>query len=76
MGEHAVDLLHAQSRLSELVDEAAQGREVVLTDGGEPVAKIVPIARARAPRQFGSAKGLIHIADDFDAPLEEFSEYM
>lgn len=28
------------------------------------------------PRRLGWAKGLIHVADDFDAPLEEFREYM
>ena len=28
-------------------------------------------------RQFGSMKGLVvNIADDFDAPLEDFKEYM
>ena len=27
------------------------------------------------PRQPGSAKGLIWIADDFDAPLDEFRDY-
>jgi hypothetical protein len=28
-------------------------------------------------RQFGSMKGLVeYIADDFDAPLEDFKEYM
>jgi len=26
-------------------------------------------------RVFGSAKGLIKIADDFDAPLEDFGDY-
>lgn len=31
----------------------------------------------RKPRQFGSMKVLvIHIADDFDAPLEDFKDYM
>jgi Protein of unknown function (DUF2281) len=28
------------------------------------------------PRRPGSAKGMIHMADDFDAPLEDFQEYM
>jgi Protein of unknown function (DUF2281) len=28
------------------------------------------------PRQFGSAKGMIRIAKDFDEPLEDFEEYM
>ena len=27
-------------------------------------------------RTFGSAKGLIEMADDFDEPLEDFREYM
>ena len=36
----------------------------------------VPEKPKRKPR-FGSAKGLIiYMADDFDAPLEDFREYM
>ena len=32
---------------------------------------------ARKPRQFGCMKGLvIYMADDFDAPLEDFKDYM
>jgi len=76
MGEHAVDLSQAQARLAELVQEAARGEEVILTEGGEPVAKIIPITRAQGRREFGSARGLIHMAEDFDAPLEDFREYM
>ena len=31
----------------------------------------------RKPREFGSMKGLVkYIADDFDAPLEDFKDYM
>ena len=31
----------------------------------------------RKERKFGSMKGLVkHIADDFDAPLEDFKDYM
>jgi hypothetical protein len=31
----------------------------------------------KAPREFGSLKGFItYIADDFDAPLEDFKDYM
>lgn len=32
--------------------------------------------RARRKRTFGSARGLLKIADDFDEPLEDFREYM
>ena len=73
MGEHSIDLAHA--RLAELVQKAARGEEVILTQGGEPVARIVPISRVQGPREFGSARGLIRIAEAFDAPLTEFREY-
>jgi Protein of unknown function (DUF2281) len=41
--------------------------------------KVVNLTRLNQPkkrRQSGSAKGLIWMSDDFDAPLEELSEYM
>ncbi|HEV2149239.1 MAG TPA: type II toxin-antitoxin system prevent-host-death family antitoxin [Longimicrobiaceae bacterium] len=76
MGERAIDLKQAQARLVEIVHEAADGEEIVLTEDGEPVARIIPISRRRRPREFGSAKGLIRMSDDFDAPLEDFREYM
>lgn len=75
MGVPAVDLLDAAQQLDELVDEASRSGEVVLTRAGEAVAKIIPISRARAPRQPGSARGLIHMAEDFDAMPEELREF-
>jgi hypothetical protein len=37
--------------------------------------KIAPVVKK--PREFGSLKGfLIYMADDFDAPLEDFKDYM
>jgi hypothetical protein len=33
------------------------------------------VANTRVPREPGSAKGLIWIADDFDAPLDDFKDY-
>lgn len=76
MSEHAIDLDHAPAQLRELVRQAARGEDVVLTESGQPVARIIPITRARGAREFGSARGLIHMADDFDEPIEEFEEYM
>ncbi|HEX2204283.1 MAG TPA: type II toxin-antitoxin system prevent-host-death family antitoxin [Longimicrobium sp.] len=76
MISHAIDRGDAQDLLSELVGQAAQGEDVILTRAGEPVAKIIPIARAKAPRMFGSARGMIRMADDFDAPLDDFRDYM
>ena len=51
---------------------------MVITENDEPVAKLARIEpKAQWPCKAGSAKGTIHwMAPDFDAPLEEFKEYM
>jgi antitoxin (DNA-binding transcriptional repressor) of toxin-antitoxin stability system len=54
----------------------SQGIEVVITKNGNPIAKLVAISEPKQQRQFGSAKGLIKVSDDFDEPLEDFKEYM
>ncbi len=77
MNSRAIDLHRAQERLPELVSQAnGGGEEIVLTEAGEPVAKIVPLRRTGRRRAPGSARGRIIIADDFDAPLDDFREYV
>ena len=63
--------------LESLLEEVRHGEEVVLTENHVPVAKIVafPSQPRRTPRA-GTLKGEIWMAPDFDAPLEEFKEYM
>jgi prevent-host-death family protein len=64
-----INLYDAKTRLSELVDRAAAGEEVIIAKGGKPMARLVPLqVRERIP---GRGKGKIWIADDFDAPLPE-----
>lgn len=71
-----VDVKQAGQRLSELIERTIGGDEIVLTEDGQPVVKLVAIKKSTRHRQFGSAKGAFKIADDFDAPLEDFREYM
>jgi antitoxin (DNA-binding transcriptional repressor) of toxin-antitoxin stability system len=67
----------AQTRLREIVAGMRPGEEVVLTENGQPLARLVKTARTSWPCKAGSAKDTIHwMAPDFDAPLEEFKEYM
>jgi antitoxin (DNA-binding transcriptional repressor) of toxin-antitoxin stability system len=66
-----------QAHLREIVSGMRAGEEVLLTDNGQPLAKLVKTARTSWPCRAGSAKGkILHVAPDFDAPLEEFKEYM
>jgi len=67
-----VSLYEAKTHLSELVEEAARGREIVIAKSGRPKARLVPLAPkdTRHLRKPGRGKGEgIWIADDFDAPL-------
>jgi prevent-host-death family protein len=73
-----VTIEEAQAKLSELIDKLTPGEEVVITRNEQPIARLVgEPRRVRKPRQPGSAKDkILYMADDFDAPLEDFKEYM
>ena len=70
-----VTMHEAKTHLSRLVREAVSGEEIVIARGRLPLVRLVPVTEARKPRVFGSAKGLIEIAEDFDAPLPDFDGY-
>jgi antitoxin (DNA-binding transcriptional repressor) of toxin-antitoxin stability system len=70
-----VTLDEATTRLPDLLAAAVQGEEVLISDEHHTV-HLVLIPHTKKRRQFGSAKGLITMADDFDAPLDDFCEYM
>jgi prevent-host-death family protein len=63
-----VNLYEAKSQLSSLVEEAAEGREVIIAKAGVPRARLVAV-RPAAARRPGGSKGRIWVAADFDAPL-------
>ena len=64
-----VNIHQAKTHFSKLLAKVQLGEEVVIAKAGTPVAKLVPIHAKPKPRILGSAKGLIEISDDFDAPL-------
>lgn len=73
---HQMNIEEAKSNLTDLIDAAINGEEVVIAKDAQHVVKLVPVSRSKPRPQFGSAKGLISISDDFDEPLEDFAEYM
>ena len=58
----------AKTTLSQLVEQAEQGEEILIARAGEPVARIVAL-RSRTKRTLGQWKGRVRMAKDFDAPL-------
>jgi len=74
-----VTILEAQSTLSDLIHRATLGEEVVITENNMPIARLVPesVLPSKKPRMAGTLRGtVLHMAPDFDAPLEDFKEYM
>ncbi len=66
-----VNLHAAKTHLSRLVDDAANGEEIVIARAGKPMVRLVPVARQRKRPGFGAGKGKAWISDDFDAPLPD-----
>jgi prevent-host-death family protein len=63
-----LNVADAKARLSELVQRAAGGEEIIIARNGQPLARLVPLA----PRQMrvpGKGTGKWTIADDFDDEL-------
>jgi prevent-host-death family protein len=74
-----VSIEQAQANLGELVRRLRPGEEVVITESERPVAKLSAVmpAQQRSPRQPGTLRGtVLYMAPDFDAPLDDFKEYM
>jgi prevent-host-death family protein len=68
----------AQARLPELIEQVRGGEEVIITRDQKPVARLIAEGlRERAPRRLGTLRGtVLHMAPDFDSPLEDFKDYM
>ncbi len=62
-----VDVQEEWKQLRDLLNQVRQGVEVVLTEEGKPVARLVPV-KTRTP---GLHAGAISTSDDFDEPLPD-----
>ncbi|PIG90589.1 type II toxin-antitoxin system prevent-host-death family antitoxin [Gloeocapsopsis sp. IPPAS B-1203] len=71
-----VSMVEVAENLTQWIDLAIQGEEVLILKDGQPIVKLMAVEPIKRRPQFGSAKGLITIADDFNEPLEEMREYM
>jgi prevent-host-death family protein len=70
-GMETVNLYDAKTNLSNLVERAARGEEIVIAKAGRPLARLVPLARRTAPRPLGLLAGQVTVGDDFDDPLPD-----
>ena len=71
-----VDIAEAKEKLVDLIEATIDGEYEMITNNEHTMVRLVPIVLRERHPQFGSARGLVKIADDFDEPLEDFAEYM
>lgn len=65
----AVNIYEAKTRLSQLVDAAAAGNDVVVARNGKPLVRITRLLPEKRPISFGLMQGQLVVPEDFDAPL-------
>jgi prevent-host-death family protein len=56
----------AKSKLSQLIERAVAGEEVVISKAGKPIVRLIPYVAKKEPRRLGLWKGKVRIAEDFD----------
>ena len=63
----SINVYEAKTHLSQLLDRAAAGEEIIIARAGRPVARLVALAEpAMHPRKPGGWQGKVSIAPDFD----------
>ena len=66
-----VDLSEPNATLAELVSLVTSGTQVVVTQAGNPVARLVPVGAVMEPRVPDLHPGAFEPSEDFDTPLPD-----
>jgi prevent-host-death family protein len=63
-----VNIHDAKTRLSKLVDQAAQGEAFIIAKAGKPMVKVIPLGKTEAgtANRLGFMAGEFSVPDDFD----------
>ncbi|CCQ55030.1 type II toxin-antitoxin system Phd/YefM family antitoxin [Crocosphaera watsonii] len=67
----SINIYQAQTQLSNLLQRVALGEEIIIANGGVPVAKLVPFQEEQKSRPLGIDRGKFTTPDDFNAPLSD-----
>ena len=72
-----VTIHEAKTHLSRWINRVLSGEDVVIAKGKVPVVKLTPIQNSGKNRRIGGKPNLVVRMDkNFDAPLDDFREYM
>jgi prevent-host-death family protein len=70
-----IGMHEAKTKLSQLVERAEAGEEIVIARRGTPVARLVPVSSVNSLASVhGALRGRIEIADDFDELPDDIAD--
>ncbi len=70
-----VGMHEAKTKLSQLVERAESGEEILIARNGKPVARLVPIASDGSLASIrGVWRGRVRVSDDFDALPDDIAD--
>ena len=64
-----VNIYEAKTQLSKLVDEAADGEEIIIARAGKPAARLTRVTPKKGRRKLGVLDGMFKVPDDFNRTL-------
>ncbi|MGB7203526.1 MAG: type II toxin-antitoxin system prevent-host-death family antitoxin [Pyrinomonadaceae bacterium] len=69
-----VSVYEAKSKLSQMINAALEGEEVIITRNGQETVQLVRVNSKSKRNWIGMYDGEIVIHDDFDEPIAEFED--
>ncbi|MEW6212194.1 MAG: type II toxin-antitoxin system prevent-host-death family antitoxin [Acidobacteriota bacterium] len=64
-----VNIEEAKNQLADLIAIVSEGGEVIITQDGKPLARLVSVTQPKKKRIAGLNRGTIWTSKDFDEPL-------
>ncbi len=71
-----VNIHEAKTHLSKLIEQAANGEEVVIAKAGKPIVRLTPVEPPTPKRRIGFMEGQFTVPDDFDTMFQDEIEEM
>ena len=65
-----VSIHEAKTHLSRLLKRAMKGEQIIIANGKNPVAKLVPFQEPQGPRKLGRDRTTVWMSEDFNAHLD------
>lgn len=72
-----INIHDAKTHFSKYLEQVAKGKEIVIGKHGKPVARLVPMGKARVKRIPGALSGKGYkLSADFDKPMPELFDQL